>query len=144
MDGVTTGTGIVGPDQARAEGLVFVSDEMPGITRRRRGRGFAYYLPDGGFFMPMFVQPAAGCTLDDALKQTIADALKTQCSPRHVPDEIHAVDAIPYTLTGKKLEVPVRKILMGADPTAAVSRDAMQNPAAIDTFVRFAAGRRPA
>ncbi len=98
-------------------------------------------LPDGEFFMPMFVRLAAGCVLDDALKKKLAQALKTQCSPRHVPDEVYAVDEIPYTLTGKKLEVPVRKILMGADLEHAVSRDAMQNPGSIDTFIRFAAER---
>ncbi|MEQ8663644.1 MAG: acetoacetate--CoA ligase [Gammaproteobacteria bacterium] len=95
-------------------------------------------LPGGNFFMPMFVRLAAGCTLDDALRKTMAQALRTQCSPRHVPDQVYAVDAIPYTLTGKKLEVPVRKILMGFDIDKSVSRDAMQNPAALDFFIDYA------
>ena len=80
--------------------------------------------------------------LDAALNAKVAAALREQCSPRHVPDRLYAVEAIPYTLTGKKLEVPVRKILMGYDLAQAVSRDAMQNPAAIDYFIRFAAEQR--
>ena len=95
-------------------------------------------LPGGRFFMPMFVRLAPGCTLDEAMLKRINQALASACSPRHVPDKIYAVDAIPYTLTGKKLEVPVRKILMGHDIDKAVSRDAMQNPAAIDYFIAFA------
>lgn len=99
-------------------------------------------LPGGRFFMPMFVKLAPGSALDAALQAKIAAALREQCSPRHVPDRLYVVDAIPYTLTGKKLEVPVRKILMGFDLAQAVSRDAMQNPAAIDYFIRFAAEQR--
>ena len=94
-------------------------------------------LPEGRFYMPMFVKLAAGCSLDSDLKAKIAADLKSQCSPRHVPDEVFTVDEIPYTLTGKKLEVPVRKILMGFDLSKAVSRDAMQNPAAIDYFIKL-------
>ncbi len=95
-------------------------------------------LPAGQFFMPMFVVLATGQTLDEALIAKLAASLKTQCSPRHIPDKVYAVDEIPYTLTGKKLEVPVRKILMGFDVSKAVSRDAMQNPSAIDYFIAFA------
>ena len=87
--------------------------------------------------MPMFVKLAEGHVLDDALVGEIAAALKSQCSPRHVPDKVIAVDAIPYTLTGKKLEVPVRKILMGFDIEKAVSRDAMQDPSAIEFFIAY-------
>ena len=95
-------------------------------------------LPGGNFFMPMFIRLAAGCRPDDALRKKMAQALRTQCSPRHVPDQVYAVDEIPYTLTGKKLEVPVRKILMGFDIDKSVSRDAMQNPDSIDYFIEFA------
>lgn len=95
-------------------------------------------LPEGKFFMPMFVRLKQGQELSEALKQKITQALKRQCSPRHVPDAYYAVPAIPYTLTGKKLEVPVRKILMGGDVARSVSRDAMQNPASIDYFIEFA------
>ena len=99
-------------------------------------------LPDGGFFMPLFVKLAEGQMLDEALKNTINAQLRQSCSPRHVPDVIVAVDAIPYTLTGKKMEVPVRKILLGWPIEKAATRDAMANPEAIDWFVRFAAERQ--
>jgi acetoacetyl-CoA synthetase len=93
----------------------------------------------GAFYMPLFVRLKDGAVLDEAMVQAIHRRLREDCSPRHVPDEIHAVPQIPYTLTGKKMEVPVRKLLMGLPLEKAASRDAMMNPAAIDAFVRFAA-----
>src|SRR5665213_3315951 len=98
-------------------------------------------LPDGGFYMPLFVRVADGVAFDDALRERIVAKLRADCSPRHVPDEIHQVDAVPYTLTGKKMEIPVRRILAGTVPEKAASREAMMNPAALDWFVAFAADR---
>lgn len=95
-------------------------------------------LPGGSFFMPLFVVLKPGVMLDDALRNRINARLRDDASPRHVPDRIYAIDAVPYTLTGKKMEVPVRKLLMGWPLEKAASRDAMVNPAAIDYFVRFA------
>jgi acetoacetyl-CoA synthetase len=95
-------------------------------------------LPGGRFFMPLFVRLNPGCTLQPELLARIAAKLRQDCSPRHVPDRIYAVNAVPYTLTGKKMEVPVRKILMGWTSEKAASRDAMMNPQALDWFVRFA------
>lgn len=95
-------------------------------------------LPKGAFFMPLFVVPRPGVTLDDALKTKIAKRIRADFSPRHVPDAIIAVEAIPYTLTGKKMEVPVRRILMGAPLAKAANPDAMRNADAIDFFVRYA------
>jgi len=95
-------------------------------------------LPGGRFFMPLFVKLRPGTTLDDRLVHDISRRLREDCSPRHVPDRIYAVEQVPYTLTGKKMEVPVRKILMGWPLHRAASRDAMANPAAIDWFVEFA------
>jgi len=95
-------------------------------------------LPGGHFFMPLFIRLKPGFTPDEALIKGIAGRLREDCSPRHVPDRVYAVEAIPYTLTGKKMEVPVRKILMGWPLEKAASRDAMMNPVAIDYFVRFA------
>ena len=95
-------------------------------------------LPGGHFFMPLFVRLKPDLVLDDALRSRINARLREDCSPRHVPDRIYAVDAIPYTLTGKKMEVPVRKVLMGWPLEKAASRDAMTNPEAIDWYVRFA------
>ncbi|MGU7779061.1 acetoacetate--CoA ligase [Burkholderia sp. PU8-34] len=95
-------------------------------------------LRDGGFFMPLFLRLRDGATLDDALRVQVAERLRTLCSPRHVPDVMVAMEQIPYTLTGKKMEVPVRKILMGRPVEQAASRDAMANPAALDAYVAFA------
>ncbi|WP_421861278.1 acetoacetate--CoA ligase [Parvibaculum sp.] len=95
-------------------------------------------LPGGNFFMPLFVVMQKGEALTDEVKTKINKALREKYSPRHVPDRIYEIDAVPYTLTGKKMEVPVRKILLGAALEKAASRDAMANPDAIDYFVRFA------
>ena len=75
--------------------------------------------------------------MKNTVKKKICDKLRSDYSPRHIPDRIYAVDAIPYTLTGKKMEVPVRKILLGIDERKAANRDAMSNPTALDFFVRF-------
>jgi len=95
-------------------------------------------LPGGGFFMPLFVTLEDGAVLDDVLRSKIADRLRRQYTPRHVPDQIIEVAAIPVTLTGKKMEVPVRKILLGTPPDAAANRSAMANPASLDAFAEYA------
>jgi acetoacetyl-CoA synthetase len=95
-------------------------------------------LPGGHFFMPLFLKLKPGFTLDAALTKRISAKLREDCSPRHVPDRMYQIEAIPYTLTGKKMEVPVRKLLLGLPLEKAASRDAMMNPDAIDWFVRFA------
>jgi acetoacetyl-CoA synthetase len=95
----------------------------------------------GGFYMPLFVKPAAGVELDAALRHKLVERLRLECSPRHVPDEIHQVPDVPYTLSAKKMEVPVRRILGGAAPERVAMRDAMRNPEAIDWFVEFARRR---
>ncbi len=98
-------------------------------------------LPEGKFFMPLFVKLAEGVVLDEALVSEICQRLKTEYSPRHVPDKIYQVDEIPSTLTGKKMEVPVRKILMGMDPGKAANVSVMANPKALDYFIEFAANK---
>ena len=95
-------------------------------------------LPGGGFFMPLFVKLRDGHALDDALRARIAAALREDYTPRHVPDRIFAVAEIPYTLTGKRMEVPVRRILMGAAPEAVLNRNAVANPHGLDDFVAYA------
>ena len=85
-------------------------------------------LPGGDFFMPLFLRLKPGAALDEALRARLVKRLRSDCSPRHVPDRMYAIDAIPYTLTGKKMEVPVRKVLMGWPLEKAASRDAMANP----------------
>lgn len=98
-------------------------------------------LPDSRFFMPMFVMLREGRQLDDQLDMTLRKALRDRCSPRHVPDRIYQVEDIPYTFTGKKMEVPVRRILMGTPLEKAANPSVMRNPQALDYFVRFAAKR---
>ena len=95
-------------------------------------------LPGGGFFMPLFVTLADGAVLDDALRAKIAGLLRSQYTARHVPDQVIQVAAIPVTLTGKKMEVPVRKILLGAPPDQAANRNAMANPQSLDAFAAYA------
>lgn len=95
-------------------------------------------LPEGRFFMPLFVKLRGGLILNDALRERIRRHLRSEYSPRHVPDVICEIEAIPTTLTGKKLEVPVRRILMGMSPEKAVNRSAMANPHAIDYFIHYA------
>jgi acetoacetyl-CoA synthetase len=98
-------------------------------------------LPGGNFFMPMFVQLANDLELDETIDKKIRQTLREKYSPRHVPEKIYQVDEIPYTLTGKKMEVPVRKILMGVPEEKAANRNVMANPSSLDYFVRFAAER---
>ena len=96
-------------------------------------------LPDGGFFMPLFVELAPGVVLDERLQAEIRSRLRREYTPRHVPDRIYSVPAIPRTLTGKKMEVPVRRILMGVPADKAANRAAMADPHALDFFVEYAA-----
>jgi acetoacetyl-CoA synthetase len=92
-------------------------------------------------WMPLFVVLREGAALDDELTRRIAQRIREDCSPRHVPNEVHAVPAIPRTLSGKALEIPVKRILQGADPARAASRDSLRDPAALDWFAAFAARR---
>ena len=94
-------------------------------------------LPHGKFFMPLFVKLKNGVELDEPLREKIRATLRREYSPRHVPDKIYQVEAIPFTLTGKKMEVPVRKILMGVAPEKAANRDALANPQALDYFITY-------
>jgi acetoacetyl-CoA synthetase len=90
----------------------------------------------------LFVALREGVELDDELRARFAGLLRTALSPRHVPDEIVAVPAIPRTLTGKKLELPVKRILAGVDSAEVVSADALVDPASIDAFVAYSRARR--
>jgi acetoacetyl-CoA synthetase len=94
---------------------------------------------DGGnSFMPLFVVLQEGVELDDDLKGRINSSIKENASPRHVPNEIFAVSDIPKTLNGKKLEVPVKKILSGTPPEKAASKESLSNPESLDHFVELA------
>lgn len=90
--------------------------------------------PDGTYRMPLFVVLAEGATLTDDLKERIRAAVREHASPRHVPDEIVAAPGVPHTRTGKKLEVPLKRILQGADPARAVDRTAIDDPDLLDWY----------
>ncbi|MGN0041372.1 acetoacetate--CoA ligase, partial [Rhodococcus sp. (in: high G+C Gram-positive bacteria)] len=90
--------------------------------------------PDGSYRMPLFVVLADGTELDDRVAERIRSAIRAQLSPRHVPDEIVAAPGVPHTRTGKKLEVPLKRILQGADPSTAVDRAAIDAPELIDWY----------
>jgi acetoacetyl-CoA synthetase len=89
-------------------------------------------------WMPMFVVLREGEELTDELVAQIRRRIREDCSPRHVPDEIRQIVAVPRTLSGKVLEVPVKRILMGAAPDQAASRESLANPEALDYFVSLA------
>ena len=91
---------------------------------------------DGEDFMPLYVVLNEYISLNE-ITPKIKQELKTNCSPRHVPDEVILVPAIPYTLSGKKMEVPVKKALMGMDVSKVMNRDAMKNPEAMEVFIEM-------
>ena len=93
-------------------------------------------------FMPLFVVLEPGLTLDAHLKARIVQQIRTYGSARHVPNAVFQVDAIPRTLTGKKMELPVRKLLLGQPPEKVANPDSMSNPQSLAFFVRFAASPR--
>ncbi|GLZ44179.1 acetoacetyl-CoA synthetase [Actinomycetospora sp. NBRC 106375] len=110
-----------------------VVEEMPEVTD-----SLVVHLEDPGGGpgeLLLFVVPAAGHTVDEA---RVRAELRAALSPRHVPDRIHAIAAVPRTRTGKKLEVPAKRILLGADPDAVASRDSLVDPDALTAFVGFA------
>jgi acetoacetyl-CoA synthetase len=92
-------------------------------------------------WMPLFVVLSDDGLLDEKLIKAIARRIREDCSPRHVPSEVMQVPAIPRTLTGKALEVPVKRILTGTPAERAASRDSLANPAALDFFIELAASR---
>jgi acetoacetyl-CoA synthetase len=114
-----------------------VVEELPEITD-----SLVVHLEDdegGAGELLLFVVLADGAALDDELRERIGRGLRSELSPRHVPDTIRAVSAIPRTLTGKKLETPVKRILLGVAVEAVASRDALLDPTALDAFAVLAA-----
>jgi acetoacetyl-CoA synthetase len=93
-------------------------------------------------WMPLYVVLRDGDELDDELRGEIRRRVRESCSPRHIPDDIIQIAEVPRTLSGKKLEVPVKKILLGTDPERAASRDSLANPAALDVFTEMAQAAR--
>jgi acetoacetyl-CoA synthetase len=116
-----------------------VVERLPGV---REALVIGVDRPDGGYWMPLFVV-LDGRELDDDLREAINGALRRDASPRHVPDEIFAVPAIPHTRTGKKLEVPIKRIMLGAEPATVLSLSAVDDPGSLDAFVALAQARQP-
>jgi acetoacetyl-CoA synthetase len=99
-------------------------------------------LPGGAFFMPLFVVLAPGVVLDADLSARLRRSLREEYTPRHVPDAIIAVGAVPLTRSGKKMEIPVRRLLLGADPAAVADPGAMADPDALTDYVEYARAQR--
>ncbi len=93
--------------------------------------------PGGKFYMPLFVVMKEGMALTEEVRTRINSVLRSDYSPRHVPDEIIEVRDIPYTISGKKTETPVKKILMGKDPEKVINKGALRNPDSMNFFVDF-------
>jgi acetoacetyl-CoA synthetase len=100
-------------------------------------------LPDGEYHMPLFVVLAEGVELDEGLKQRINSTIRTQFSPRHVPDAILCVPAVPRTLSDKKMEVPVKKLFMGVPLDKVANAGATRSPEALDYFADLARRTSP-
>ncbi|MFJ9080581.1 acetoacetate--CoA ligase [Streptomyces sp. NPDC102278] len=98
--------------------------------------------PNGGYWMPLFVHLAPGATLDDALRDRIKATIRAELSPRHVPDEIIEVPAVPHTLTGKRIEVPVKRLLQGAPMAKAVNIGSVDRPELLDFYAELARTRQ--
>ncbi|MDT0343823.1 acetoacetate--CoA ligase [Streptomyces litchfieldiae] len=97
--------------------------------------------PDGGYWMPLFVRLAEGAVLDDGLRERVRAAIRSALSPRHLPDEIIEIPGVPHTLTGKRLEVPVKRLLQGAALESAVNPGSVDNPELLRFFQRLAGER---
>nr|BFD87235.1 hypothetical protein StreXyl84_66360 [Streptomyces sp. Xyl84] len=97
---------------------------------------------DGGYWMPLFVTTVDGCALDEALRQRIDVSIRRHASPRHVPDEIIAAPGIPHTRTGKKLEVPIKRLLRGDAPETVVDPGSVDRPGLISWYHGIALARR--
>jgi acetoacetyl-CoA synthetase len=92
-------------------------------------------------WMPLFVVMKDGARLDDDTITQIRSRIREDCSPRHVPNEVIQISEVPRTLSGKVLEVPVKRVLQGDPPEKAASRESLANPDAFDWFVDYAASR---
>ncbi|MFD5625211.1 acetoacetate--CoA ligase [Streptomyces sp. NPDC127072] len=116
-------------------------DSLPGIEE---ALVIGVELPDGGYWMPLFLVLREGTELDGELRASIDEAVRNRASPRHVPDTVIAVPALPHTRTGKKMEVPVKRVVQGAAPEKVVHRHAVDDFDALAYFSRFAPGERAA
>jgi acetoacetyl-CoA synthetase len=116
-----------------------VVDDLPSITD---SLVIGAELPDGGYWLVLFVVLASGTELTDELARQIKDAIRTKTSPRHVPDDVIAVGALPHTRTGKRLEIPVKRLIQGHPLDQVASPDAVDDYAALTQFTAHARGDR--
>jgi acetoacetyl-CoA synthetase len=120
-----------------------VYSAVEGLPEIRDSLVIGLELPKGGYYMPLFVVVSEGVELDDHLKQKLKDTIRTHFSPRHVPDEIVAVPAIPRTLSDKKMEVPVKKLFMGVPLDKAANVGATRSPEVLGYFAELARTSSP-
>ncbi|QLQ09827.1 MAG: acetoacetate--CoA ligase [Nocardioidaceae bacterium] len=118
-----------------------VVDRLPGVAD---ALVVGVEEPDGGYWMPLFVVLVEGTSLSPELVDEIRNQIRHQLSPRHVPDEVIAVPALPHTMTGKRLEVPVKRLLQGAALTDVANPAALDNATALEQFVQIARQRTSA
>jgi acetoacetyl-CoA synthetase len=97
-------------------------------------------LGDGAYWLVLFTVLADGVTLTDALAASVREQIRSQTSPRHVPDDIIAVPALPHTRTGKRLEIPVKRLIQGHPLDSVAGADAVDDPAALAQFTAYAGG----
>jgi acetoacetyl-CoA synthetase len=128
------------------QGVRFGTSELYGVVERLPevvdSLVIGLELPNERYWMPLFVVLADGVTLDDTLRDRIRAAIRTALSQRHVPDEIVAIPAVPRTLTGKKMEVPVKRLLQGRQLDDVAAQGAVADPMALDFFVDYAKANR--
>ncbi|WP_041776848.1 acetoacetate--CoA ligase [Blastococcus saxobsidens] len=98
-------------------------------------------LPDGGYWMPLFVQLAPADELTGELVDRLKAAIRSQASPRHVPDEVIAVPGVPHTRTGKRLEVPLKRLFQGVDPAKAVNTGTVDDASLVEHYITLARQR---
>jgi acetoacetyl-CoA synthetase len=118
-----------------------VVDEIPEIAE---SLVLGIELEDGGYWMPLFVVLAEGVELDESLREHVANSIRRKTSPRHVPDDIISAPGIPHTRTGKKLEVPIKRLMQGAAVDSVVDPASVDDPALIDWYARHVTRRAPA
>jgi acetoacetyl-CoA synthetase len=121
-------------------GSADIYQTVEGLPEVREALVVGVELSLEGYYMPLFVELADGVDLERA-RGTIVDAIRYGLSPRHVPDDVIAVPGIPHTKTGKKLEVPIKRLLQGATIRDVVDPDAVDRADLLEFYSRFAADR---
>ena len=119
-------------------GSAEIYDAVEGMTEVRDCLVVGVERDDGGYWMPLFVALADDVEFDDGLRARIVEAIRDGASPRHVPDDVIVVPGIPRTMTGKRLEIPIKRILLGAKPADVLTPSAVDQPDLLDAFAEHA------